>query len=93
MLQLLWMTDVTDMQTVPAAPPTQMAASGVMTRNAFRQTVTAAWSVLNFRRDVTRVLLVAPAYHPFTVFKGEDVIYKQKTWGVIELFFVLSTHR
>lgn len=46
MLQLLLMTDVTDTQTVPAVQPTLTAASGVMTRNASQQTVTAARSVL-----------------------------------------------
>lgn len=40
------MTDVTDMQIVPAVLPIQMGASGVMTRNAFQQTVTVAWLVL-----------------------------------------------
>lgn len=43
--QLLLMTDVTDMQTVPAAPPTPTGASGVMIRNASQQAATAAWSV------------------------------------------------
>lgn len=43
--QLLLMTDVIDMQIVPAVPPIQMGASGVMTRNAFHQPVTAAWLV------------------------------------------------
>lgn len=45
MLQLLLTTDVTDMQTVPAAPPTLTGASGAMIRSAFQQAVTAAWSV------------------------------------------------
>lgn len=40
--QLLLMTDVTDMQTVPAAQPTQMGASGVTTRNASQPVATAA---------------------------------------------------
>lgn len=40
--QLLLMTDVTDMQTVPAAQPTQMGASGVTTRNASQPAATAA---------------------------------------------------
>ena len=39
------MTDVTDMQIVPAVLPIQMGASGAMTRNAFHQTVTAVWLV------------------------------------------------
>lgn len=43
--QLLPMTDVTDMQIVPAVLPIQMGASGVMTRNAFQPTVTAVWLV------------------------------------------------
>lgn len=37
------MTDVTDMQTVPAVLPIQMAVSGAMTRNVFQQTVTVVW--------------------------------------------------
>lgn len=45
MFQRLLMTDVTDMQTVPAVPPTQTGASGAMIRNAFQQAATAAWSV------------------------------------------------
>lgn len=44
-LQLLLTTDVTDMQTVPAAPPTLTGASGAMIRSAFQQAATAAWSV------------------------------------------------
>lgn len=39
------MTDVTDTQIVPAVQPTQMGASGVMTRSAFQQTATAVWLV------------------------------------------------
>lgn len=39
------MTDVTDMQIVPAVLPIQMGANGVMTRNAFRQIATVVWSV------------------------------------------------
>lgn len=46
-LQLLLMTDVTDTQTVPAVLPIPTGASGVMTRNASQQTVTAVWLVLN----------------------------------------------
>lgn len=45
MLQLLLMTDVTDTQTVPAAPPTRTGVSGAMTRNASQRIVTVAWSV------------------------------------------------
>lgn len=40
------MTDATDMQIVPAVLPTQMGASGVMTRNASQQTVTVVRLVL-----------------------------------------------
>lgn len=36
------MTDVTDMQTVPAAQPTQTGASGVTTRGASQPAATAA---------------------------------------------------
>lgn len=44
--QRLLMTGATDTQTVPAAPPTQMAVSGATTRNACQPTATAAWLVL-----------------------------------------------
>lgn len=40
--QLLPMTDVTDMLTVPAAQPTRTGASGVTTRNASQPAATAA---------------------------------------------------
>lgn len=41
-LQLLLMTDVTDMLTAPAVRPTRMGASGVTTRNASQPVATAA---------------------------------------------------
>lgn len=40
--QLLLMTDVTDMLTVPAVQPTRTGASGVMTKNASQPAATAA---------------------------------------------------
>jgi hypothetical protein len=62
-LQLLLMTDVTDIQIVPAVLPIQMGASGVMTRNAFRPTVTAVWLVFRENGDVVNI---AASYHSLT---------------------------
>lgn len=65
------MTDVTDMQTVPAAQPTQMGASGVTTRNASQPAATAARFVCKggagWHGHAPHML----AYGPINVCKGE----------------------